>query len=333
MDLSKLIDPNFGLIECKNNTGLRFGENNQIRIIGWSGKNPRKKYIVFCEHCAKDSELYGEGYFPTNLSNLKAGKIPCGCSKARTKTREQYRILAERECKDLGLSFVDWYGDFNGIYTKCSIECPVHGIYTSTSLNSLLNQHSSCKKCHDANHAGKIFLKSDKNWIDRFLLTGSFDPYTTFTRSNVLNKRGYKTFWQVDCPVCGWSGLSDQSNLVVGKTPCSCSVISKMTEGYINILSDNGVDIALKFGISSSSSRRAKIQNRSCIYDVRQLGVWVFPDFYKCRKSETEIKNTLECGIIPKVEMPDGYTETTHLYNFDKIVEIFQKYGAVKSEF
>jgi hypothetical protein len=41
-------------------------------------------------------------------------------------------------------------------------------------------------------------------------------------------------------------------------------------------------------------------------------------------------KKELETGIIPKQELPDGYTETTYIYNLDKIKQIYMEYGGVE---
>ena len=41
-------------------------------------------------------------------------------------------------------------------------------------------------------------------------------------------------------------------------------------------------------------------------------------------------RRELDCGVLSKEEFPDGYTETTWVYNLDKIVEIYERNGGVK---
>lgn len=326
-----MIDPNFGLVENKH-TGRKFGNYKQVTILGWSGKyRSAKVYILRCTECGKDSELYGEGYFKSTLPNLDAGKLPCGCAKSRKDTEENYIIKAKRVCDELGLSFMGWADSFSKstTNTKCRLKCPVHGEYTTTSLNSLLNQKSGCRKCTRPVIANR-FRKSDSQMRLKFLSTGVFHPDTIFERSEETNHLGHKPYWLVTCPVCKIQVSSNYSNLSVGKIPCECSYQEKMTEGYVNIISDGGVDIAIKFGISSSSNRRLKEQDRRSIYDIRQVGVWKFLNFIDCRFAEQSVKKSLDCGIVGKNEMPDGYTETTHLYNLDEVISIYEKNGGVR---
>lgn len=329
MDLLDVIDPNFGLVENQN-TGRKFGKQGQIQVVGWSGKYiSAKKYILFCSECSKYPELFGEGYFSATLPNLASGRIPCGCAKSHKRTADQYEIEASRVCESLGLKFIGWDGDFSGTKVKCIIECPSHGIYATTSLNSLINQQSGCRKCADM-YISSRFTKSSEQMIEKFISTGMYHPETIFTRSDLQDKSGHRPFWNVNCPECGFNGTSHQSNLSVGKVPCECSYVTKMTEAYINVISDSGNDIAIKFGISSLSYRRVKTQDRYSIYDVKQFGVWVFPSFIQCRQAENEVKSNVVTGVLGRLEMPDGFTETTYIYNIDKVVKIYERNGGVK---
>lgn len=329
MDLLEIVDPNFGLIEDIN-SGLKFGKFDQLTIIGWSGKyRSTKYYILICDVCKKDPEIYGDGYFRSTLPNLRSGRIPCGCAVSRSRPEREVTILAKRSCEAKGLSFLGWDGDFIGILTKCRINCPIHGEYKTTSLNSLLNQDNGCRACADERASIRMF-KEDEDWACKFLNTGSFHPDTIFSRSDCLNNQGRRTLWNFECPVCDWKGLSDQANLAAGKIPCECSIISKMTNAYINLISDGETDIAIKFGITSRPERRLKMMQSKCVYEVSELGVWGFEEFFSCRKAETILKNTLVCGIIPRSEMEDGFSETTNLSNLEQIVKTYEEYGGVR---
>ncbi|MNY53388.1 hypothetical protein D3C86_1891410 [compost metagenome] len=114
-----------------------------------------------------------------------------------------------------------------------------------------------------------------------------------------------------------------------GNRPCCCSN-NRQTKAYINILSEGSTQIALKFGIANTVKRRVKEQNSYSIYDVVNCKTYQFLDKVACLAAERECKKVLFCGVVSKSDMPDGYTETTYLYNLDKIVEIYKKHGGVE---
>lgn len=51
---------------------------------------------------------------------------------------------------------------------------------------------------------------------------------------------------------------------------------------------------------------------------------------FNLEQAERECKEQLECGVVLKRDMPDGWTETTYVYNLEKIVEIYERNGGVK---
>lgn len=48
-------------------------------------------------------------------------------------------------------------------------------------------------------------------------------------------------------------------------------------------------------------------------------------------KAERECLQELECGVVLKRDMPDGYTETTWYYNLEKIIQIYERNGGKES--
>ena len=131
------------------------------------------------------------------------------------------------------------------------------------------------------------------------------------------------------CHRCGEIGESFVGDLQLGCHPCACSR-HQQKEAYINYIVDGSVPIAIKFGIARDSERRVIKQNRLSIYEVKQLQVYDFPSVKACKSAERECKQKLETGIIPKVELPDGYTETTYVYNIDKIKQIYKEHGGIE---
>jgi hypothetical protein len=83
---------------------LVFGEEGQIEVVGWSGNKDGKGdklYILKCNKCSKDSELFGEGYFRSTKGNLVKGAVPCGCSKSPGGLRSNLLCFASEKLKNL----------------------------------------------------------------------------------------------------------------------------------------------------------------------------------------------------------------------------------------
>lgn len=327
MNLEDLLEPKDGLL-TDDFCGTLFGKGSQLKVVGWSGKiYSRKRYILFCSLCAEDPELFGEGYFRSVKCDLKVGKLPCGCSPHK-KTEEQCVILCTRAATKLGHKFIYWAEPFKGVYTKCELECIDHGTWKSTGMYSLVTNGHSCPSCA-YDKTAKRFSKTDEEMIAGFLSTGAFSEGTLFSRSQKLNKRGYPSYWCVKCSRCSFEYESDYSNLRAGKLGCKCSN-RDFDQCYINLITDSSVPIALKFGVSKNSHSRVASQNRSSTFKIENFGIWSFSNRTACIKAEHECFSTLDCGILSKVEMPDGWTETTHVYNLEKIIQIYEKNGGVR---
>lgn len=308
---------------------------DHLQIIGRVKKvsNLPIVHIVWCNICSQDPELYGEGYFKTTLSNLSRGSVPCGCGPSRRLNKDQLEVLAKRVAETNGIKFNGLIErkDKTLINSFCSLICPTHGEWTTTTLNCLLNRPKHikgnfCRKCSVSIRN----TKPDTYMINRFLSTNSFDKDTRFQRSNRLDSNGYKSYWVVTCPICSETYESYYSNLSKGKVGCSCGKGNYFIEAYINMIADKGVILGIKFGVSKNSHIRAVHQTSGCLYDIRTLGIWKFPNKAACIKAERLCKEKLICGILSKEEMPDGYTETTYAYNIEMVISIYESLGGVR---
>ena len=98
----------------------------------------------------------------------------------------------------------------------------------------------------------------------------------------------------------------------------------------MNLVVDvHDVVVAIKFGIARDSKQRIRQQNSRSVYRLKQHSVYTFPSVAECKKAERECKEELDCGIVLKRDMPNGYTETTWLYNLEKIEEIYKRNGGL----
>src|SRR3990167_3703884 len=164
--------------------GHEFGVDNQLVVIGWFGElvGSNRKYTVKCNKCSGDSELYGNGEFLITKSKILDGRMPCGCSKAPKRTKEQYEILIKRACSEDNYKFMGWDGEFIGVKSRVLIECPCHNICTSKVINDFL---SGGRRCIEARRdkVKNTLLQSEDEFIKRFFDTGAFHKETVFKRS------------------------------------------------------------------------------------------------------------------------------------------------------
>lgn len=309
--------------------GTQYGN---LTVVGWNGKYQNdKKYIVECSICKQDPELHGEGLFIASKGHLKK-HTPCGCSPRASWTEAQYIIRAKRAAEGKGVTFKGWYLGFNGSnFTKVSLECPIHGDYSGPLLCFLLgsSKHSGCMGCK-ADNMGNFKRKDDQVMINTFMASGGFSEGTKFTRTDTLDKYGHKKYWLIECPDCNTSGEAHMVGLYKGSRPCACTN-SRPQETYINLLKDGDNVVAIKFGVANLSHERLKTQHSRSVYDVVNYGVWTYPTIMDCKSAERTCIHSMETGVISKLEMPDGYTETTHSSNIDLVIRIFEEYGGVRN--
>ena len=311
-------------------TSPKFGKEGQLTVVGWSGKRKgrEKFYILKCNVCSEDRELFKGGYFKSIKGSLTKGWVPCGCSKAPKWSKEQYVILCHRAAKEIGHKFLGFNGEFKGSYTKIIMICTGHGEWNSGNVSALINRGIGCPSCMIEN-SSVVNSKPDEVMIASFFASGAFHPDTKFWRSDRLTKQGFRVYWCMFCPDCADTGEAVCSSLQLGTRSCGCSK-NRQQEAYINWVLDGDYAMAIKFGIARDSKYRVKKQNQKSVYDVQQHAVYKFPTVNSCKKAERECKQELECGVLPKQEFPDGWTETTWVYNLDKIIEIYERNGGLE---
>jgi len=337
LNLEDVLDPEYGLKE--DTWSLKresFGVDGQLQVVGWSGYQGKKKlYILKCSKCAEDEELFGQGFFKSKRSNLQSlNQIPCGCSSRVAWSSHQYEVLCRRKACELEYTFLG-FQEWKGAFTKIEMSCDEHGIWVTGTISSLLHRRSGCPTCKEdkfkLTRGVNRPLKSDKVMIESFTRTGAYDEGTVFWRSDRVASNGVKAYWYVSCPICSQIGEARSGHLQLGAVVCGCSV-SAQKQAYINLLILDGTPFAIKFGIAKDAKRRLKAQNEKSIYDIVNNSIYIFPSVKQCKRAERECKEEFECGVVLKRDMGDGYTETTWLYNLEKIKEIYEKNGGVPIE-
>ena len=312
--------------------GVRWGPENQLELLGFTiyqGPTCKTKYYrVICHICKNDPELNGEAMYTISRSNFRKGYIPCGCSKTEIKTEHQWKVIIGRKFENSPYKFMGFRGDFKGLATKCIMVCPAHGVWDNSVLANIIHRDSLCSDCRYESNAWKQRL-TDEEAKELFLASGAFHPETKFWRSDRKNKAGRRPYWFIECYECGEVRESFASSLQLGAKPCYCGRHNP-NYGYISNITDNGVSVGLKFGISSRPLHRVQEQDKKSVYSIALIKLYKFDSVIDCRNSETQIKKTLECGIFSPEEIPDGYTETTFTYNLEAIMEIYNRNGGVE---
>lgn len=331
MNLEDVVDPEYGLQQ--DEWGLsrpKFGKEGQVEVVGWSGKSgTHKHYIIKCSKCSQDTELFGDGYFRSEKGSLVRGCVPCGCAFNPKWSKDQYTVLCSRKATQLGYTFLGFVGEWKGQTTKIKMLCEKHGEWATGTINTLTCSGAGCSMC-GFDITAQAITKPDGIMIKSFFASGSFHPDTKFWRSERTTKQGYKGYWHMSCPECGETGDATCTNLQKGARPCGCSK-QRQRQCYINWVIDACDNpVAIKFGIARDSERRLKQQDRASAYTVKSHSVYHFASVTQTKKAERECKQELECGVIPKRDMPDGWTETTWVYNLEKIEDAYKRNGGVR---
>lgn len=319
----------FDKIETDEFVGTRFGKENQLEVIGWSGKNgSHKSYVVKCSICCQDKELFGDGLFSIIKGAITLKREPCGCSNIPKWTEEQYLIRTNRKADQLGFKFLGWANGFHGYRTKIKLSCEKHGVWNTGSINHLMNGRGcpSCKGETTANfNITNKTIPADQ-MIASFMASGAYAEGSKFWKSERKTSEGYTDYWKRWCPDCNEVSETLTKDLKLGCKSCACNS-QRQQQAYINLVKDNDCVIAIKFGIANNYSIRVKTQNSRSIYEIINHSVYEFPTVNDCKLAEKECLRLLQCGVVPKSEMVDGYTETTYPTNIEEVISIYRNFN------
>lgn len=310
--------------------GHRFGPNNQLEVLSIIDKvGYTKTYSVKCYGCANDPDLFGEAIFKSYRSNILRNYLPCGCGARPLWSEDQFKVICEREANKRDFKFLGFSGEYKGNKTRLELECPLHGVWTTTNINHFLKGRGcpGCKSvtCAEVNKGNTHTRIDDDIMIESFMSVGSFHPDTTFKRCDPILTNRSISDWVINCPECKTEVIAKSSNIRLGYRLCACEK-PKQKYAYINIVSDQEDIIAVKYGIATNPEDRLKKQAWKSIYPMSNFGVWEFDNYQSCRNAETLCKKVFPQSLS-REEMPDGFSETTFPYNIDKIINIYESHG------
>ncbi|QXV83845.1 hypothetical protein bas60_0110 [Escherichia phage PaulScherrer] len=121
--------------------------------------------------------------------------------------------------------------------------------------------------------------------------------------------------------------IGSARNLLTQGCGCSQCAGHSQQQLYINIVKDNDITVALKFGIAKDSDRRLNSQNSRNLFFMERICLYDFSTVKQCKAAERAIKKKLKTGILTARELKDGYTETVSVSDLENLQKIITQYG------
>ena len=133
----------------------RFVDGNTHTVKKFS----EDKYLHYeCSYCSLDKELFPD-LFRVSRSDWKR-KYTCGCGGQTRWSKDQYKVLCRRSVQEkVGISFVDFIGEYKGCYTKVLQVCETHGEWGSGTVDKLLYGGQGCPTCASTDHNAGLYHK------------------------------------------------------------------------------------------------------------------------------------------------------------------------------
>lgn len=295
----------------------------------WEGEfrsNSGSKYLkLVCKRCLTDPEI-PVIYFKAEQGELNRRRLPCGCATNRTANI----LRAGGEDPWVGKTFETSAGTlvtttgtttsydskgkpFKEYYIHCDLcskdlEIFPNGI--QQTLSKLKNKNSGCL-------CSRSFKKS-KNQYEV-----SFTRNTYFCILEHKDKYLSTTKLKSKCKCCGKLQQKIAGKLANDTARCgNCSKkgynISAPTYFYIQKVGDGFGKFGKTNRLPEERLQQQKEKNK--IYSQELLLDFYSEDGIIATELEKTLKDVMITGVISKEEFPDGYTETFHIKDLNKVL-------------
>lgn len=263
-------------------------------------------------------KLHGN-YFQTPHNHLNGKKCKrCAdieTSVARTNKAKSTFLERANKAHNYKYDYSKFVWESSG--TPATITCPYHGDFGQSPANHLTGR--GCSIC-------ALESRREKNSYSK----EQFVELANKVHKNMYNYSKvnyYNSQTKVDI-ICAEHGIFKQipNSHLRGNGCPSCKKVgfSPDKPAYFYILKIT--EDVIKFGITSDMSRRVYHIQRNTDFPVEILYKVLFERGLSARALETEVKSLVETKVIDRYLLPDGYTETTHLSNFNMIVDLSLTY-------
>ena len=207
---------------------------------------------------------------------------------------------------------------FKNMHEYVVITCPTHGDFLQSPTNHIHNGFG-CAECACVRRGLEsrlsqedIILRFKERHGDKYCYSqveydGIYTPVRIFCKehNNWFLQKPNDHFSGTGCRLCIDKGYSRNKSGYI----------------YINKVGDN---VAIKVGITNVCPiQRAKVLNRkSDSYNIEPLYYFYHEDGGFINDLETEILSTFPTGLVSKVDMKSGYTETLSCQHLPEVIDI-----------
>lgn len=307
-----------GCVPCGCARAYRWTEDQyKIRVRRLIGKEPisvqGKRAVMLCNK---------HGKYTTTLATI-FDRVSDGCRKCNSKT--QFVMESEEEIVKLFTSsgkFPKGTAFRRLASQQWEISCPVCrkdkfsknlGYTFVAAQSSLLRGAIPCR-------CSSRYSWGEGGWVERVKSQCSEGVEFLHMDGDFTDGRTKGVF------VCKEHGNFKQA-VKKFKGCCPSCHFANQSKGYLNLVYDGKTCVAIKFGITSDLDSRLRGANKRNMFRMETVIAWTFPSPGACRDAENECKMELSCGILSKRELKDGWTETTHIKNLDRVIEIYENHG------
>lgn len=227
---------------CRQHIGETF---NDGKLIVVDGGDRRSHVKVKCSVCEEDTELFGDGIFEVNISNLNTGKIPCGCASNINWTLAQYKIRINRKISEgnLPIKFIR-FAEIDASPSRTPLTLFCNKTQTEYEVRTVTAFFLG------TGNQGKVYTVDERIYqynIDHPTYT-VWDSGKVRSNSNVVcgfhckicEGNGFESLFEIDC-----------QHLFAGTLPCHCgnrmnvlgSHIVEMTARKLNEQREEGISV------------------------------------------------------------------------------------------
>lgn len=306
---------------------IPIAESKQIQILGWTGqwKGVYTKLDLLC-HC-------GYKWDTTSINSFKCGS---GCPQCRRKNIRKSQTMSDDQ------HIADFFstGEFKEgtIFTNTGtrgkgcrniiwmVECPVcsHDEYVQAGVcdGKFYSEGDNLKRGYIPCRCGNYRYTEDQITyrVKKEVEGKGYVWVDWITKPSSIGKFKYL------CLVHGEQIGSAHNLLSLGRGCPMCAGHSQQ-QLYINIVKDDNIIVALKFGIAKDSDRRLNIQNSRNLFFMERICLYDFSTVKQCKAAERAIKKKLKTGILTARELKDGHTETVSVSDLENLQKIITQYG------
>lgn len=134
--------------------------------------------------------------------------------------------------------------------------------------------------------------------------------------------------FECECKIHGKFSLAP--NTLLKGTGCAKCVNVNQTQAYVNVIKDGEVDLGIKYGITNETTIRLRHQNKRNALKMVNLCVFKFPNSDLAKLAELTCKKRLGKPLLKRLDLVDGWTETTHINNLGIVISTYKEFGGTE---